>query len=52
MNFFLLILVFVALFAVAVVEAGGPDLGGIFSGIGGLFSSISGMAGAGGGKKK
>ncbi|CDH93188.1 Glycine Rich Secreted Protein [Caenorhabditis elegans] len=52
MNFLTLLLVFVALLAVTVVEAGDPDLGGIFSGIGGMLGSIGGLAGAGGGKKK
>ncbi|CCD66738.1 Glycine Rich Secreted Protein [Caenorhabditis elegans] len=52
MNLLTLLLVFVALLTVTVVEAGDPDLGGIFSGIGGMLGSIGGLAGAGGGKKK
>ncbi|PIC52363.1 hypothetical protein B9Z55_002503 [Caenorhabditis nigoni] len=51
MNSFFLILVLVALMCLSLVEADGPDFGGIFSGVGGLMGSIGGLAGAGGKKK-
>ncbi|CAO4362147.1 unnamed protein product [Caenorhabditis nigoni] len=50
MNSFFLILVLVALMCLSLVEADGPDFGGIFSGVGGLMGSIGGLAGAGGKK--
>ncbi|EGT41080.1 hypothetical protein CAEBREN_04195 [Caenorhabditis brenneri] len=52
MNSLFLILVFVALMCLSLVEAGDPDVGGIFSGISGLMGSIGGLAGSAGGKKK
>ncbi|EGT41091.1 hypothetical protein CAEBREN_20158 [Caenorhabditis brenneri] len=52
MNSLFLILVFVALICLSLVEAGDPDVGGIFSGISGLMGSIGGLAGSAGGKKK